>query len=326
MDEHKNKSAKYILPFFRILVGLLFITSGIFKLINVEAFKYTLSSLNFFSPWITNAVTYFIPVFEVLLGFMLALGVFIRPALIHLNAAIILFIITTYYAITNNLNLSCGCFGSLWDMKFSWYHLITLALLFFLNIVLIIDNSDILSLERIIKNKMSQERKNTVLKIFLIVLITLGIILIIATMILNFTSMGNNIRSVKITDGSVETSVQALTAGEEEPEIKKITVDDAYLAYSSEKEYIFLDVRNSDEYKEGHIKAAILIPITELSGRLDEIPKNIPIIAYCNGSSCNRSGRAALILMKNGFSDVYDLAGGGIFEWIEKGYPYETGN
>ena len=67
------------------------------------------------------------------------------------------------------------------------------------------------------------------------------------------------------------------------------------------------------------------MPVSELEGRLDELPKDKTIIVYCDGVGCSRSGRAAHILIDNGFKEVYDMTGKGIIEWEEKGYPVEVG-
>ena len=105
--------------------------------------------------------------------------------------------------------------------------------------------------------------------------------------------------------------------------IEFITVDEAYEVFLNNKDYIFVDVRTESEYKSSHIEDAINLPVSEIEERLDEIPKDKSIIVYCNGSSCNRSGQAASILKENGYKEVFDLVGGGVFEWEEKGYPVE---
>ena len=106
-----------------------------------------------------------------------------------------------------------------------------------------------------------------------------------------------------------------------ESEFKEITVDEAYQIFISDKDYLFVDVRSEDEYKSGHIEGAINIPVSEIDSRLSEIPKDKIIIVYCNGSSCNRSSAAANILLENGYTQVYNIGGEGIFEWVEKDYP-----
>lgn len=109
---------------------------------------------------------------------------------------------------------------------------------------------------------------------------------------------------------------------EETSEYTALDVDEAFELYGND-DYLFLDVRSKEEYESGHIKGALHIPVYDISDRLDEVPKDKKIIAYCNGSSCGRSDSAAEILIGSGFKDVFDIDGGGIDEWIEKGYPVE---
>jgi len=107
------------------------------------------------------------------------------------------------------------------------------------------------------------------------------------------------------------------------PHIKIIDVDQAYRLYTEEKnDYVFIDVRSESEFEDGHIQGALNIPVSEIVDRLDEIPEDKYIVVYCNGSSCNRSGKAAQILVNNGYRPVYDIGGGGIMEWMYKEYPY----
>lgn len=134
----------------------------------------------------------------------------------------------------------------------------------------------------------------------------------------------NEEETAQIEEVSEEESAQA----EEKViyEVNDISVEEVYQIISSNQDYIILDVRTPDEFKEGHIEGAILIPVSELGGRLDELPKDKPIIVYCDGVGCSRSGRAAHILIDNGFEEVYDMIGKGIIEWEEKGYPVEVGD
>ena len=107
------------------------------------------------------------------------------------------------------------------------------------------------------------------------------------------------------------------------PEIELIAVDKAYEIFIEDKDYLFLDVRSADKYKSRHIENAINIPLTEIEDRLDEIPVDRPIIVYCDctGGHCNKSGPAAIILMENGYRQVYVMEGKALSDWEEKGYP-----
>lgn len=51
-------------------------------------------------------------------------------------------------------------------------------------------------------------------------------------------------------------------------------------------EVVVVDVRPTGEYEAGHIAGAVSIPLDELGGRLDELPEDVEIIAYCRGPYC----------------------------------------
>lgn len=74
-------------------------------------------------------------------------------------------------------------------------------------------------------------------------------------------------------------------------------------------EVLIIDVRSEEEYKAGHIQHAINIFIDKMEGRLNEIEdfKDKPVILYCNTG--NKSGKAAELLVDNGFKDVTNAAG-----------------
>lgn len=68
---------------------------------------------------------------------------------------------------------------------------------------------------------------------------------------------------------------------------------------------VIVDVREPLEYKLGHVKGALNVPLSKLSnnpGMLSDIPKDSEIIMYCN--SGNRSGRAIAILKHNGYTNL----------------------
>jgi len=79
---------------------------------------------------------------------------------------------------------------------------------------------------------------------------------------------------------------------------------------------IVLDVRGPDEFSRGHISGAILVPLEKLRDSLDTLPKDRPIVAVCLRG--RRSAKAARMLCKAGFAEVYNLSGG-MLAW-----PYEV--
>lgn len=60
-----------------------------------------------------------------------------------------------------------------------------------------------------------------------------------------------------------------------------------------------VDVRTSDEFKSGHVKGSINIPLDRIQSQMGKLDKSKPVITCC--LSGGRSGRAADILTSNGY-------------------------
>jgi rhodanese-related sulfurtransferase len=90
----------------------------------------------------------------------------------------------------------------------------------------------------------------------------------------------------------------------------------------NKKDSLVLDVREAGEFAGGHIINARNIPFDELEQRLKEIEryKEKPVIVSC--AVGNRSGGAASLLRKQGFTNVVNLSGG-IAAWRQAGLPTE---
>ncbi len=74
------------------------------------------------------------------------------------------------------------------------------------------------------------------------------------------------------------------------------------------KNAFFLDVRSEEEFGLGAIEGALNIPHTEIRNRLDEIPRDRPVIVNC--AIGLRGYLAERMLRLNGYSEVYNLTGG----------------
>ena len=98
---------------------------------------------------------------------------------------------------------------------------------------------------------------------------------------------------------------------------EQITAIDAKKIMDSGEEHIILDAREQDEFDEGHIPGAILIPYTEIENKAEEMlpDKDKLILVYCR--SGRRSKIAAENLAKLGYTNVKEF--GGIIDW-----PYEV--
>ncbi len=88
------------------------------------------------------------------------------------------------------------------------------------------------------------------------------------------------------------------------------------------KDAFVLDVREPSEYNNGHLLNAKLLPLGKLKERVGELEKHRdkPILVVCR--SGNRSGTACAILGKQGFTQVYNLAGG-VTAWQSSKLPLE---
>lgn len=71
---------------------------------------------------------------------------------------------------------------------------------------------------------------------------------------------------------------------------------------------VLLDVRQPDEWELGTLPEAILIPMAEIPNRLDELPRDQPILCVCRSGS--RSARVADFLETMGFEGAVNMAGG----------------
>ena len=107
------------------------------------------------------------------------------------------------------------------------------------------------------------------------------------------------------------------------PNYNEVTADEAIELLNNRKLFI-LDVRTPKEYEQLHLANTHLIPIQELQRRIGELEgqKFEDIFVYC--ATGNRSTVAARILVDAGFKRIYNLRHG-VYDWANKGYPYETG-
>ena len=97
----------------------------------------------------------------------------------------------------------------------------------------------------------------------------------------------------------------------------EISVQEAYQKY--QQGVFLLDVRRPDEWDMYHVANTVQIPLDQLSNRLNELPKDQPIMIICH--SGNRSGQAQAILAQAGFNAT--SVAGGMIAWNQAGYPLE---
>ena len=98
---------------------------------------------------------------------------------------------------------------------------------------------------------------------------------------------------------------------------EQITTEQAKTIMDTERDYVNIDARTEEEFAEGHVENAILIPEYEIKDRAEkELPdKEQLILVYCR--SGRRSKIASEELVKLGYTNVKEF--GGIIDW-----PYEV--
>ena len=80
-------------------------------------------------------------------------------------------------------------------------------------------------------------------------------------------------------------------------EVRKLAESGAYI----------VDVRESAEFENGHIKGAHNIPLSQIRQRMDEIPRDIPVYLHCRSSQ--RRYYAICSLQGNGYTTDYNISG-----------------
>ena len=84
---------------------------------------------------------------------------------------------------------------------------------------------------------------------------------------------------------------------------------------------VLLDVRNLNEYETSHVRGALNIPVDELRFRMDEVPREAPLLVHCRSGF--RSHLAVRILKENGWKDVRNITGGYIAMTALGGFEIE---
>lgn len=132
---------------------------------------------------------------------------------------------------------------------------------------------------------------------------------------LNMTAIYNTNRGV------VDLPWAMLTTSPHVPEIEVEALKQQLSATNGAKPML-VDVREPDEYAEGHILGAVNIPQSDLAMRLDEISRDRPVFIVCRSGM--RSPRSAQFLKQVGVADVASVAGGTL-AWDEAGNPLAEG-
>ena len=125
-----------------------------------------------------------------------------------------------------------------------------------------------------------------------------------------------NMTAIEATNrGAVDMSWAMLTSTPSVDEVGLDAID------SAPPNAILLDVREPEEFAREHVSGAVNVPQADLATRLDEIPRDRPILTICQSGS--RSLRSAQFLHQQGYQSVATVVGG-TRAWREAGRPVES--
>ena len=99
------------------------------------------------------------------------------------------------------------------------------------------------------------------------------------------------------------------------PQVPTLTVQDLEQLRTSGADHFLLDVREPDEFQTARIEGSTLIPLASLPLRTAELPQDKQIVVHCKLGG--RSAKAVAHLLENGFTNVWNVAGG-ITAWSEQ--------
>lgn len=142
----------------------------------------------------------------------------------------------------------------------------------------------------------------------------ISMVLLLAMGILGCSN--NQDDDVDMTDTAANTEATTDTVATESSTpavVNTIDAEKAMEMMASGNPYTLVDVRTQEEFDDGHIEGALLLPNDQLETlAAEQLPdKDAVILVYCR--SGNRSAAASELLVELGYTNVYDF--GGIMDW-----------
>lgn len=116
----------------------------------------------------------------------------------------------------------------------------------------------------------------------------------------------------------VELQVALASMVEHEAELQGVDRTDI-LRRAAAGEVVVLDVRPAEEFAVAHLPHARSLPVQELKKRITELPKDVPVVAYCRGPFCLMAKDAVELLRKKGYQAF--ILTDGVAEWRARGLP-----
>ena len=124
---------------------------------------------------------------------------------------------------------------------------------------------------------------------------------------------------------AISMGVFALSACTQEDSSAPVQPSELAAVLAGEDAPLLLDVRTPEEFAQGHVRGATLVPVQELAARLGELAayKERGVVTYCEVGG--RAGKAMELLRAHGFTRVR-LLDGSMKRWREEGREVATGS
>ena len=122
---------KYMQFTFRLLLGGVFIWTGLLKIIDPLEFAQSIANYRIFPRWLVFLLALILPWIELICGVCLILGLFQETSTVILSGLLISFLIIIILTIFRGIDIDCGCFGA-FSRKVDFRLLLTDAVLLFL--------------------------------------------------------------------------------------------------------------------------------------------------------------------------------------------------
>jgi len=107
---------------------------------------------------------------------------------------------------------------------------------------------------------------------------------------------------------------------------KHVTLEEAHKLWV-EREAVFVDARDAEDFAAGHILRAMNLPVFAFEKHWEVFAQNVApelsLVIYCNGGDCEQSHKLAERLKQAGYSRI-SILGDGYFGWRKVSYPTQV--
>jgi rhodanese-related sulfurtransferase len=103
----------------------------------------------------------------------------------------------------------------------------------------------------------------------------------------------------------------------------RVSAEKIFELFDEYDDLVIIDSRKPADREAGYIEGSVPLPDFDTTGASlakHLASKSTPVVFYCNGERCGRSGNAANVAIKEGYTNIFWFRGGWE-EWEKKGYP-----